>query len=505
MRLTIGRRISLGFASLLILCAAMGAYSYLQLSAIDRANREIVQTRLPGLALAGQIESLSRSGYRMVLEHVLASDSQEKKSLDDGMRETQAKLDALLDDYLKTRITEKGRQLCAAIRAAHAQWIAARDPVLVLSRQDKGAEAIALAKAQAKPAFLKLVEATGASAQFDREKGLTAGEQATAAVNSAKMGTMVGVSGAGMLGLGIAFVIAKSTNRMLRRIADTLGVGAAQTASAASQVSSSSQSIAQGASEQAAALEQTTASLEEMSAATRQNADTASQASALSGEAHKAASKGNEAMGKMSSAIGQIEKAAQETAKILKVIDEIAFQTNLLALNAAVEAARAGEAGKGFAVVAEEVRSLAMRSADAAKNTGGLIEGSVSAARNGVQITTEVAKILEEITATATKVNSLVNEIATASGDQAKGIEQVNTAVGQMDSVTQASAANAEETASASEQLSSQAIQMQNMVNELLMLVNGVSAGRMETPEQRLSVGKAKAPAAQMAHFKMAA
>jgi methyl-accepting chemotaxis protein len=180
-------------------------------------------------------------------------------------------------------------------------------------------------------------------------------------------------------------------------------------------------------------------------------------------------------MQKMASAIGEIEKSATDTARIIKVIDEIAFQTNLLALNAAVEAARAGEAGKGFAVVAEEVRNLAQRSAEAAKNTSALIEGSVSSAKNGVAITSEVAKMLQEITEAATQVNGLVGEIAAASQEQNRGIEQVNKAVGDMDKVTQASAANAEECASAAEELASQAESMQQMVSELMSLVNGAA------------------------------
>lgn len=284
-----------------------------------------------------------------------------------------------------------------------------------------------------------------------------------------------------IVGILVAIFITHGITKSIKRIIDSLLEGSQQVASASGQVSAASQSLAEGATEQAAGLEETSSSLEEMSSMTKQNADNAQQANTLAAEAKKAANNGSEAMGRMSSAIKDIQKSSDETAKIIKVIDEIAFQTNLLALNAAVEAARAGEAGKGFAVVAEEVRNLAMRSAEAAKNTANMIEESVKNSKNGVDIANEVGKVLEEIVQSIGKTTELVGEIAAASSEQAQGIDQVNTAVAQMDKVTQQNAANAEESASASEELSAQAEQMNSIVQELVNLVGGANASKSQS------------------------
>ena len=274
--------------------------------------------------------------------------------------------------------------------------------------------------------------------------------------------------------LAVFYVFSRKVTAPIMEAVDGLNAGAEQVAAAASQVAGASQQLAEGTSEQAASLEETSSALEEMASMTRQNADNANQADGIVKAALKDIQEAQRSMQALTQSMKQIASASEETQKIIKTIDEIAFQTNLLALNAAVEAARAGEAGAGFAVVADEVRNLAMRAADAARTTAQLIEDTVNKVHEGDRVLAQANEAFGKVSQGSTRIGELVGEIAAASGEQAEGIDQVNRAVAEMDKVIQRNAANAEESASAAEELNAQAEQMRGFVSKLAAMVGTV-------------------------------
>ncbi|HOX24306.1 MAG TPA: methyl-accepting chemotaxis protein [Candidatus Krumholzibacteria bacterium] len=284
------------------------------------------------------------------------------------------------------------------------------------------------------------------------------------------------VAGALSMAVVLLLVIRFQVHKPVHRAASRMLAASAQLDHSSNLVAEVSGAVAEDAGQQASSLQESAAALEEMAAQTRQTAVDAAQVNTISTEVHDSTQAGQAAMARMSETIGSVKSAADDTARIVKTIDEIAFQTNLLALNAAVEAARAGDAGKGFAVVAAEVRNLAQRSAEAARQTAALIEESVQRSEQGVTVCAQVVATLDKVVAGVTQVSTLINNVAAATDQQARSVDEVNRAVSQMDQLTQSNAARSEESAAAATDLTEQSHVVREVACELLRLVDGNGA-----------------------------
>jgi methyl-accepting chemotaxis protein len=476
-KLGLGAKLNLGFGAVLAVFLGLGATLYVKLQSVGALEKIITGDCLPGIADVGRLQYLARENYELVPEHIMAHDKASKDAVEARMAELNGEIDKAMDSYKGTITQSEDSALFAGILAPRAKYRDIRtNVVLPLSRAGKAAEANEAMSKSLRPAFQEFASAIEKESKWNADHGKSAGAEIKAAVASSQIGLLVGVAVAVALSAFIGFFLSRSIGKALRTVIASLSSGSEQISSASGQVSQSSQQLAEGAGDQASSLEETSASLEELSSMTKLNSDNARQASAMAESARGEAENSREAMDRMGQAIGKIKGSSDQTAKIIKTIDEIAFQTNLLALNAAVEAARAGDAGKGFAVVAEEVRNLAQRSAEAAKSTASLIEESQKNADQGVAVSGEVAGILTGIVEKVRKLAQINGEVSAASEEQSKGIEQIGKAVTQMDKVTQANAASAEESASASEELFAQAHEMGDMVSALTAVVEGADS-----------------------------
>ena len=474
---TISRRITFGFAAMLLIVIGLGLFGIWRGQTLNDAITMLGDNSLPSVLTLRGCAGATRDNIFTSLRYADAETAEERKALDERIASNRTHIDELFKKYETLVSDSEDRRLFEETKRTRAAFVSARGRYLELVRQGKVEEQKKMLSEVVIPAYEESVKAIDASIDYNEKLA----SDVTVASKTAAQSSQRLIS----IALGVALVAASlliwrivgSTNRVLRDLAGNLDQGATQTASAASQVSAASQTLSSGASEQAASVEETSASLEEISSMIRATADNAGKAKALAGESHAVAQAGSAAMVEMTQAMAAIDSSSAEVAKIVKNIDEIAFQTNILALNAAVEAARAGEAGAGFAVVAEEVRSLAQRSAAAAKETANKIEAAIASGRNGSLSCDKVRQSLTHIADKVSATDALVGEIAAAAREQAQGIEQINTAITQMDQVTQSNSASAEESASAAEELDAQAALLKNMVGRLRQLVGG--AGTM--------------------------
>ncbi len=412
-----------------------------------------------------------------------------------GLRRARARIAENWNAYLATQLNEQEQQMIARLEPRFDAANAALDRLQEHLGNHRGSVRNQL-EAFNGPLYEVIDPLTEGIGQLAELQLSIAGEEyalANQRFQTARFWTFLLLGAGGLIGLSLSLILALNTAGLLNKIqalANRLMSASEETTSAAGQVASASQSVASGASEQAASLEETSASIEEFGSMTRQNAESSGKARELASEVRESADHGADEMESMRQAMGRIQVSSKEVANIIKTIDEIAFQTNILALNAAVEAARAGEHGLGFAVVAEEVRSLAQRSAEAAKETAGKIEQSLQNTENGVAMSDKVGHRFQEIIGKIRELTVRVDEVASASQEQSEGIAQVGIAIGQMDTVTQSNAANAEESASAAEQLNAQALSVRESVLELLEIVEGAQEAKISHAVQKSGTRK---------------
>lgn len=501
----IGTKMIVGYLIVALLAGAVGVVGIININSISDADTHMYEKMTVPL---GELILVAESFQRMrgnVKDIILAESAAEIQDYSERIKTRNEEFSTNFDKFSSTLLTEEGKQLTQSVKENKLKYDAVVTRIIDYVKAGNKEAGLALMKGEdydlgtlIENDYRRLMEIKVTVADQ------TATDNTQLASTSTKTTVIILIAAMAismLLGFFISSSIKKPINKMVdasKRMADgdldvqidvnskdeigilasafsamanninevmtNINAASEQVASGSRQVSDSSMALSQGATEQASSIEELTASVEEIASQTRLNAENATEASSLAEHAKVNATKGNDQMKLMLKSMDEINDSSNNISKIIKVIDEIAFQTNILALNAAVEAARAGQHGKGFAVVAEEVRNLAARSANAAKETTDLIEGSIKKVEGGTKIANETAVALTQIVEGIERVSNLVGEIAVASNEQAQGVDQINQGIGQIADVVQTTSATSEETAAASEELSSQAEMLKHQV-----------------------------------------
>ncbi|HTR38582.1 MAG TPA: methyl-accepting chemotaxis protein [Bryobacteraceae bacterium] len=472
-QMTIGKKLYLSFGAALALTLIISFLALHSIGKLGSTMQSVIALDARKQFLAGEADVVLSDFLAEERGIIRAAETHDKPSLAKYIKDFQDSADRMkkrLDEFKPLVYTEEGQRALDQVQAGVQSVLSAHEEFLRSAQSGDSRGASAFLRDKLAPQL----ESTNASAEklveYQAEQMKSKQKEAEASVSETRWLTAVMIGLSFLVGLVVVFIV-RQINRSLHRTVTSLSESAEQVASAASQVSSSSQSLAQGSSEQAASLEETSASSEEINSMARKNSENSRGAAGLVEQSQQNFAQARQSLDQMVTAMTEINAQSDKISKIIKVIDEIAFQTNILALNAAVEAARAGEAGMGFAVVADEVRNLAQRCAQAAKDTAGLIEESISKSTEGKNKVDHVSAAILVIAEESAKVKTLVDEVNLGSQEQARGIEQVGKAIAQMEQVTQSTAANAEESAAAAEELTAQSGALLEIVEQLGAMV----------------------------------
>ncbi|RMV81077.1 Histidine kinase, HAMP region: chemotaxis sensory transducer [Pseudomonas amygdali pv. sesami] len=489
--LKISTKLITSFLVVLALTAAMGVFAIIQLGQVNQAAQDIKENWMPSMRAASGMRFYAANFRLKENRHIAADSAQEKAQMELEAAEARKQFETRLATYDKLIVSDQDRQMFSAVSASWSAYLKVSDNLFALSRQGQEAEARALLRGESKLHFDEVTNQLQKMVELNDAGATAAGDKGTSLYESARISIIAVLVAALLVGLGLALFIARIISRPLKEAAtaaeqlaegnlnahighgskDETGMvlnamrnmvgklshiigevrnAADNLASASEEVSATAQSMSQATSEQAASVEETSASVEQMSASINQNTENAKVTDGMASKAAKEATDGGES-------VQQTVVAMKKIAQRISIIDDIAYQTNLLA-NAAIEAARAGEHGKGFAVVAAEVRKLAERSQVAAQEIGELSSSSVEMAE-------KAGKLLDEMVPSINKTSDLVQEISAASEEQAAGVAQINTAMTQLNQVTQQNASSSEELAATAEEMSSQAEQLQQAMS----------------------------------------